>query len=103
MANWFDSGSGSPVDAPALLDSKAGELIGQMLDAGALVSIGKTSDGGALGVTVTVDGEWKREYFRESETLVEWLTGGLGPVQDACETARAARASSGSRGRRRRP
>lgn len=75
MSDWFaDSGNGSPVDVAALLDSGGNDVIAAIVAAGALVSIGTTSDGGALGITVTLDGRWRREYFRESEPMVEWLT-----------------------------
>lgn len=100
MDDWFDAGGrGSPVDVAAALDGKGWEHIVAMVAAGALVSIGTTSDGGALGVNVTVDGRSRREYFRDGAELGEWLEGGLGPVLDAAELARGARASSGSRKR----
>lgn len=91
--DWFDGGgSGSPVDISALFDSDA-VLSGlcSMLTAGALVSFGSTSDGGALGVTVTVDGRWRREYFRSGDELVDWLAEATPAVRAACEVASAAR------------
>lgn len=76
MSDWLDEGaSSSAVDVAALLDSRAGELAWRVVQAGALVSFGRTSDGGALGVTVTMDGRWRREYFRSSEELEVWLEG----------------------------
>lgn len=76
MTDWLDEGGrGSAVDVGVIMDSKAAELAWRVVQAGALVSFGRTSDGGALGVTVTVDGRWRREYFREAEELVDWLTG----------------------------
>lgn len=76
MTDWLDEGtSGKAVDVAAILDSEAAPLAWRVVQAGALLSFGRTSDGGALGVTVTIDGRWRREYFRESEELVEWLTG----------------------------
>jgi hypothetical protein len=76
MTDWIDEGrSGSEVDVAAMLDSKAPELIARCVAAGALIGIGTTSDGGALGVTVTLDGRWRREYFRESEEMCSWLQG----------------------------
>jgi hypothetical protein len=56
-----------------MLDSRAAELLAGCVGLGALVSLGRTSDGGALGVTITLDGRWRREYFREVEPLIEWL------------------------------
>lgn len=76
MTDWLDGGgSGSAVDVPALMDSDAPALAWRVVQAGALVSFGRTSDGGALSVTVTIDGRWRRDYFRDSEALTEWLTG----------------------------
>jgi hypothetical protein len=72
--DWFDgAGAGQQVDAVAILTSHPGEGIAALVQAGALVSVSLTSDGGALGVTVTVDGRWRREYFRDEETLMAWL------------------------------
>jgi hypothetical protein len=91
--DWFDEGgTGNPVDIPALLDNEAVlEAIGQVLSAGALLSMGGTSDGGALGVTITVDGRWRREYFREAEELQSWFGEALPAVRQACEAASSAR------------
>lgn len=76
MSDWLDGGgAGAAVDVAALLDSKASELAWRVVQAGALLSFGRTSDGGALGVTVTIDGRWRREYFRDAEDLTQWLEG----------------------------
>lgn len=84
--SWFDGdGAGRQVDVAALMDSQAAELIWEIVAAGALVSIGRTSDGGAVGVTVTLDGAWRREYFREADEMVGWLTGGLAAVRASIE------------------
>jgi hypothetical protein len=97
---WFDEGGGgTPVDVTAMLDSKASELLHELVGAGALISLGLTSDGGALGLTVTVDGAWRREYFRDDSTLIAWLEEAMAPVLDAC---RARGASSAPRERPRR-
>lgn len=91
--DWFDGGgSGSPVDVAALLDSVGvQEAVCCMLAAGALVSMGTTSDQGALGLTVTVDGRWRREYFRDADELKSWLGEALPAVRQACEVASSAR------------
>lgn len=100
--DWFEAGgAGNRVDVAALLDNDLIiSAIGGMLDAGALVSLGSTSDGGALGVTVTVDGRWRREYFRDAEELQSWLGEALPAVKSACEAASSARRKRprGSRG-----
>jgi len=76
MSDWLDQGgSGNPVDVAAVMDSKCAELAWRVVQAGALLSFGRTSDGGALGVTVTVDGRWRRDYFRSDEELLSWLEG----------------------------
>lgn len=76
MTDWLDEGSASKaVDVQAVMDSEAAPLAWRVVQAGALLSFGRTSDGGALGVTVTIDGRWRREYFREAEELIDWLTG----------------------------
>lgn len=76
MSDWLDEGaSGSAVDVAAIMDSSAADLAWRVVAAGALLSFGRTSDGGALGVTVTMDGRWRREYFRSSEDLTAWLEG----------------------------
>lgn len=100
MTSWFDdAGNGSAVEVPALLTDQVVDLVSHVVTSGALVSIGRTSDGGALGVTVTLDGKWRREYFREPEELVTWLMAAAEAVQ--AESERLA-ASSGSRRRSRR-
>lgn len=98
MSDWFDgSGNGQPVDVAALMDSGVPTFIAGIVAAGALVSIGTTSDGGALGVTVTLDGRWRREYFRDSEACCEWLSAALEAVTAG---TRGPAAPSGPRRRR---
>lgn len=100
MSDWFDQGrSGTPVDVRALLDSGVSDLLGAVVECGALLSLGLTSDGGALGITVTVDGRWRREYFRDSDAATDWLKDGLPAIQAA---AGLARPSSEPRTRQRR-
>lgn len=92
---WFDEGgSASPVDVPAMFDSGLPAAVTACVEAGALVSMGTTSDGGALGITVTLDGRWRREYFREVDDAIDWLL-------QAAEAVRAeGRPASSGRGRR---
>lgn len=100
MSDWFDdAGNGSEVDVEAIMDSGVPAVLWEIVTAGALVSMGKTSDGGALGVTVTLDGKWRREYFRDSEEMTSWLLGARDAVRAALERPAA---SSGSRRRTRR-
>lgn len=102
MSDWFDQdGGGSRCDVAALLDSGVYDLLRECVDVGALVSLGRTSDGGALGVTITVDGRWRREYFRDADAALRWLSDGMPSILAACE-ARASSTVDASRSRRRR-
>ena len=98
--DWFEGGgSGSPVDVAALLDGTGvTESIAALVVCGALVSIGTTSDGGALGVTVTLDERRRREYFRDPEALTEWLL----PAVEAVALAAKSRPAFDARPSRRR-
>lgn len=97
MSFFDEQGSGSAVDVPALMDSGVPELLWRIVAAGALVSVGTTSDGGALGVTVTLDGRWRREYFRDAEEATDWLLRAAAAVEQEAPSA-----SSGPRKRSRR-
>lgn len=72
--DWFEGGGGGQaVDLEKLWDSDVPDLLRHLAALGALVSIGTTRDRGALSVTVTMDGRWRRGYFRESEEATAWL------------------------------
>lgn len=58
---------------PEVLDATFLELLVELVELGALVSIGASRDKGAVQVTVTVNGEWDREWFRTDEELRDWL------------------------------
>lgn len=64
---------GPVVDPGALLDATAVEYVASCIASGALVSLYRTRDGGAFGVTVTLDGETEKEYFRDPVELADWL------------------------------
>ena len=98
MGFFDEGGTGNPVDVEALFDSGVPTLIASIVSAGALVSVGRTSDGGALGFTVTLDGQWRREYFRDADEATDWLMQAHTAVME--EAPRLA-ASSGSRRRTR--
>jgi len=75
VSDWFDGGgAGSPVDVRAVLDADVSGVLFDCVAMGALVSFGTTSDGGALGVTVTVDGRWRRAYVRTTEDLEAFVS-----------------------------
>jgi len=98
--DWLDGGgNGSAVDVTELLDVQPAKGIAELVQLGALVSLGTTSDGGALGVTVTVDGKYRRDYFRNVDELLAWLAEAIPGVEAAMG---ATRPSSASRGRGRR-
>jgi len=104
VSDWFDGGgSGSPVDVGALLDSGVTDVLAGIVALGALVSIGTTSDGGALGITVTVDGRWRREYFRDAESALVWCGQAAEAVAAAIGSPRASSVPTqrkrGARGR----
>lgn len=89
QGDWFDgAGNGSAVDVGAFFEGLGVQGMRELVDAGALVSMGTTSDGGALGFTVTVDGRWRREYFRDPDQLVLWIAEALPAVQEARGTNR---------------
>jgi len=105
---WLErGGGGSSVDVVELLTAEAAKGLGEIVDAGALLSLGTTSDGGALGVTVTVNGEWRRDYVRTADELIAWLAEAVPAITDllAAEGRRPAgdrpSAAPRSRGRRR--
>jgi len=84
VGDWFDgNGNGSAVDVTEILSGHPTQGILELVGAGALVSLGLTSDGGALGMTVTVDGRWRREYFRHADELVAWIAQALPAVHEA--------------------
>lgn len=100
--DWFDgAGSGQAVDVAELLDGLGGQGVRELVEAGALVSLGTTSDGGALGLTVTVDGRYRREYFRRQDELLLWIAEALPAVEAARGGSKPASRASGNGSRRR--
>jgi hypothetical protein len=101
--DWLDGGgSGGAVDVHELAGQNGpwkGLL--DIVQAGALVSLGTTSDGGALGVTVTVDGRWRRDYFRNADELTAWIAEAI-PGVEAASTSDRPSAAQRERPRRRR-
>lgn len=99
--DWFDgAGGGGLADVAAIMDSDGWAGLLECVALGALVALGTTRDGGALGVTVTVDGRWRREYFRDGVDLTAWVAEAVPAVRSALGTPPAA--SSGPRPRQRR-
>jgi hypothetical protein len=101
MSDWFDgAGQGKELDVAEVLDALCVTGITELIQAGALVSMGTTSDGGALGFTVTVDGRWRRDYFRSAEELQGFIAEALPAVHMARGSALAASAAPRERKRR---
>jgi len=70
----FKVGKGKvQVNLEEVITSSVAELLIDIISKGALVSMGLSRDGGALACTVTLNGEWDREWFRTEEELVEWM------------------------------
>jgi hypothetical protein len=61
------------VDPADFIDATTAERLASLVASGCLISIFRTSDGGALGVQVTLDGESEKDYFRAPEELHDWL------------------------------
>lgn len=84
VSDWFEGGgNGSPVDVRALLDAECTSVLWDIVGLGALVSLGTTADGGALGVTVTVDGRWRRVYVRDTDDLAAYVSEAFPAVEAA--------------------
>lgn len=99
--DWFEGGGdGRLADVAAILDSDGWAGLVECVALGALVALGTTRDGGALGVTVTVDGRWRREYFRDGADLTQWVAEAVPAVRRAVEAAPVASTESGGRKRR---
>jgi hypothetical protein len=98
--SWLDGGgNGKSVDVVGMMDEPSTKGLMTMVEAGALVSLGTTSDGGALAITVTVDGEWRREYVRSEAELALYLAEAVPAVTDLLAGGRP---SAEERGRSRR-
>lgn len=82
-SSWLEGGgNGHAVDVQGAFDPQAVKGVLAMVEAGALVSLGTTSDGGALGITVTIDGQWRREYVRTAAELKAYLAEAVPAVED---------------------
>jgi len=87
--DWFDGDRGNAlVDVVGMMSEGADVNLFRCVQSGALVSIGMTRDGGAVSVTVTLDGKWRREYFHDSDQLTLWSES----AADAVATARGVEA-----------
>lgn len=73
---WSQGGkrAGSVVDPAVLLEPGVVTWLHALLSLGALVSFGLSRDAGSMSATVTYDGEWDREWFRDPVELGSWLS-----------------------------
>lgn len=86
--SWFDSErSNAVVDVVAMMSDGADVNLFRCVQNGALVSIGMTRDGGAVSVTVTLNGQWKREYFHDPDQLTLWSESAAAGVAAAVAAA----------------
>lgn len=67
------AGRGASVDIAAVLEPGTIEYIASIVAGGALVSIGRTRDSGALSFSVIIDGQAEKEYCRTAEEACEFL------------------------------
>lgn len=99
--SWLDGGgNGKAVDVVGIVAEVGADGLMQLVESGALLSLGTTSDGGALGITVTIDGEWRREYVRNADELRAYLAEAVPAVADLTAGSRP---SAEGRKRTRRP
>lgn len=103
MGDWFDEGlATNRVSVSELLSTDVLDLMSAIVQRGALLSVGLSTDGGAMAVTVTRDGRWRREWFRDAADLGPWLDGALRAV-DALDPRATASSGNGAREDRGRP
>lgn len=58
---------------PEVLSVSVWELFVELVELGALVSMGASRDKGAVKLQVTVAGEWDDEWVRTEEEAIDWL------------------------------
>lgn len=93
-SDWLaGGGNGAAVSPVEMVDAAACKGLMSIVEAGALLSMGTTSDGGALGITVTVDGEWRREYVRSADELAAYLAEAVPAIEDMLAAGRPSAAS----------
>jgi hypothetical protein len=96
------AGGGAAVRFGDVLGSAPLKRVAELVDMGALVSLSRSRDGGAVAVTVTWDGEWERQWFRsEADAILqldEWA-GMVGDLSNGRESVPPA-ARQGARKRR---
>lgn len=82
----FGSGSGAAgavVPSSAVMDPPNVARALGLVDAGCLVSVSRSRDGGAVAVTVTFDSVWERQWFRSAADAAMQLDEWAGLIEDA--------------------
>lgn len=81
---WSQGGkrAGAVIDPAVLLEPGNVGWLQALLALGALVSFGLSRDGGSMSATVTYDGEWDREWFRDPVELGGWLSDAAGRIEE---------------------
>lgn len=82
-----------------VLEGEAAQRLWAIADMGPLVSVSRSRDGGAVGVTITLDGVPEREWFRSSADAILKFDEWAGVIEDEL---REGAASSERRSRPRR-
>ena len=80
-------GRSATVSCSEVLPAAVVARVYELVDLGALVSLSRSRDGGALAVTVTWDGEWEREWFRDAGAAQLQLDEWAGVIEDAARDA----------------
>lgn len=76
MGFWDGNSGGAPLsgdDLVALVDSLDAGLVGTLVGAGCLVSVGSTKDRGVVMLMVVSEGRKAKGYGRSPEELNDWL------------------------------
>lgn len=66
-----------------VVNAAAVDVLHHLLESGALVSFGMARDGGSLSCTITFEGEWDRDWFREPDALVDWMADSYSAICEA--------------------
>lgn len=75
VGEWTDRtrGRGEVLDVSVLFDQGVVDALASLVRVGPLVSFGLSRDGGSASCTVTFDGAWDRQWFREAVELRQFL------------------------------
>lgn len=79
---------------PEVLTASVWEYLVELVELGALISMGTSRDQGAVKVTVTVAGEYDFDWFRTEDELTDWL-------REAVNVVKAMPAQPSTKSRRR--